>query len=99
MHRKPSTDPCKPTTKTCLDCARAREGPAYRLFNPLCQFCGARLLQAIDRQADLPMNKRDRKRAVLTDWLAFGHSEIEIRRLHAGKGLPLAPLAGPGAAG
>lgn len=86
----------KPTPKPCADCLQAREAPARTLFNPLCSYCGARALKMLDRMPVEPFAKRDRKRALMNDWLTFGHTEREIRRLYAEKALPLEPLQARG---
>jgi hypothetical protein len=41
---------------------------------------------------ELPIDERSRMRTkALADWLAMGHSELEIRRLVAGLEVPLEP--------
>lgn len=74
----------------CNFCQIAREYPGHRFFSPSCLWCGARLLQMLGR---LPIGEtecRDRRRAVLTDWMGYGHSELELRRLYRGP-VPLMP--------
>jgi hypothetical protein len=39
-----------------------------------------------------------RRRAVLTDWLKYGHAEHELRALAKESGIPLEPEAGPAVA-
>ena len=51
---------------------------------PSCIYCGARLIQALGR---LPRPKDEivaRRRKVLADWVAHGHSEQELRALAKG---------------
>lgn len=75
------------------DCCRiARENPRHCWFSPACLHCGARLIQAI---GGLPIPAKQvsmRRRAVLTDWMAHGHPEPEIRTLAALPERALAPL-------
>ncbi len=81
--------------RPCTDCQAARETNGLWVFHcPTCVWCGARLIQRI---ATLPLRREAlsaRRKQVLADWLAMGHSEKEIRSLVAGGALPLQP-AGP----
>jgi hypothetical protein len=64
----------------------------HSLFSPACLWCGARLIQ---RLGALPRTRQEiatRRRAVLTDWMAYGHSEAELRSLAKGA-TPLAPAS------
>lgn len=72
------------TTKPCECCHRTSLGPQHRLHCPTCIYCGARLIQRIQKLPVSAEAKRDRCRQVLTDWLAFGHSEAELRALAKG---------------
>lgn len=75
---------------TCTNCETAREFPDYRMFNPACLHCGARLIQLLGR---MPIGNADctaRRRQVLVDWMARGHSEADLRRLAKGP-LALSP--------
>lgn len=69
----------------CTDCQAARETTGlWRMYNPACLWCGARLIQMIGR---LPIAQREataRRKAVLADWVKQGHSEQEIRDLVKG---------------
>ena len=59
---------------------------------PSCIYCGARLIQALGR---LPRPRDEivaRRRAVLADWVAYGHAEADLRELAKGA-LALAPDA------
>lgn len=67
----------------------------HTLFSPACLHCGARLIQ---RLGTLPRPRDEitaRRRAVLSDWMAYGHSEQELRKLAKGP-VPLAPELLPG---
>jgi hypothetical protein len=61
---------------TCEDCASDRN-----LYNPACLQCGPRLIRAIQAMRIPPQEKRDRCRKVLQNWMKYGHSEADIRRL------------------
>lgn len=75
----------------CECCQRAQEGPGYSMFDPACHFCGARLIWRIQRLQIGREEARGRCRKVLNDWLQYGHSESEIRRLAKLDALPLEP--------
>ena len=66
---------------TCKDCKSAMVSPGYRLFDPLCLHCGARLIQQLGALQIPASECTERRKAVLADWVAQGHSEAEIRRL------------------
>jgi len=73
----PEPEPCKP-------CQIARQVPAYPFFNLGCLYCGARLIQ---RLGGLPIARSqvaERRRENLAHWVAFGHSEAELRSLAKG---------------
>lgn len=76
---------------SCQCCQRAREGPAYAMHDPVCVFCGARLIWKIQRCQITRDERVSRCRTVLQDWLKYGHSEAEIRRLAKLAELPLQP--------
>lgn len=66
----------------------------FTRFNPACLHCGARLIQ---RLGALPRPRDEitaRRRKVLEDWMAYGHSESDLRRLAKGP-VPLAPESSP----
>lgn len=70
---------------TCECCEAAREAPAHNLYTPACLWCGARLIQALGRLHDRPRSEiAARRRAVLTDWMAYGHEEAQLRALAKG---------------
>ena len=80
----------------CHDCECARESKgAYRLYTPACLWCGARLIKAI-QALPRPANEiAARCRQVLNDWVAYGHSETQIRALAKAAEMPLAPSGEP----
>lgn len=63
------------------------------MFCPSCIFCGARLIQVLGWLPIAASACTARRRVVLADWMAYGHSEAEIRRLVKGP-----PAIGPAAA-
>ena len=62
------------------------------MFCPSCIYCGARLIQVIGTFAIAASVCTARRRVVLADWMAHGHSEQEIRRLAKGP-LAIGPVA------
>ena len=66
----------------CPDCKEATEHPSHRQYCPKCIYCGARLIKRIGGllEGDRAM-KQARMKAVLNDWVAYGHSEAVIRDL------------------
>lgn len=76
----------------CECCERARKFSGYRLFSPACLHCGARIIQHLGQMLIPQSECTQRRRAALADWLAWGHSEAEIRRLVKGP-LAVAPEA------
>ena len=79
--------------KPCTDCQAARETNGLWAFHcPTCLWCGARLIKRLGT-ADLRREEISaRRKRVLADWVAMGHSEEEIRALVAGKSLPVQPV-------
>jgi len=75
----------------CECCQRAKEGHEYPMFDPACIFCGARLIWRIQRKQITRDERVSRCRAVLQDWMKYGHSEAEIRRLFRMDAMPVAP--------
>ena len=69
---------------TCTECSNARESSGYRMFDPLCKWCGARLIQSIDRLAIPAAMATARRKVVLADWMKYGHDEQELRDLVKG---------------
>lgn len=86
----------------CDCCQRAREcrdqGFQYRFFSPTCLWCGARLIQAIGRLPIARDSSVSRRRAVLDDWMQYGHAEQELRELAKASDLPLEPPPSTGSA-
>lgn len=70
--------------KPCHRCAIARTFPEYNLFTPACIYCGARLIQRLGQLSRPPSEITARRRAVLADWMAHGHSEQALRQLAKG---------------
>lgn len=68
---------------TCQACRDARTSPEHsRLFADYCLHCAARRIQYIQRRLNLsPTAKAARCRKALSDALALGLEELEIRRL------------------
>ena len=54
------------------------------MFSPACVYCGARLIQRLGNTVIDSVECRDRRRAVLADWMAHGHIETELRALASG---------------
>jgi hypothetical protein len=75
----------------CECCDRTRVGPDHAWFDPLCLHCGARLIWKIQRKQITRDERVSRCRAVLQDWMKYGHSEAEIRRLVKLDEMPVAP--------
>ena len=77
----------------CSCCDTAREFSAYRMFNPACLHCGARMIQRLGAMEISQPDCVRRRRAALAVWMEYGHSETELRRLAKGP-----PAIGPVAA-
>ena len=67
----------------CTCCNEARPDPAScRMFADYCLHCAARRIQYIQRRLPLsPDDKRNRCRKALSDAMALGLPELEIRRM------------------
>ena len=80
----------------CADCDAARDtrGHWFR-FDPLCLWCGARLIQQIQKLQRPREERANRCRTVLADWMSYGHAERELRELAASGSMPLAPPGQP----
>jgi hypothetical protein len=72
----------------CQECFIATDFHEYRLFNPLCKFCGARLVQTLRGLSVSNAEKKRRQLAALADWEKYGHSRQEMLTLAKGA-LPL----------
>lgn len=68
----------------CPECLIATDFHEYRLFNPLCKFCGARILQVLGTLDTSAYEIKRRRVAMLDEWERFGHSRMEIRDLAKG---------------
>lgn len=71
---------------TCPCCKAAREtAGGWPYFELQCAWCGARLIQRIGKlPGRLTSELSQRRKAVLADWVRWGHAEQEIRALVAG---------------
>jgi hypothetical protein len=67
---------------TCQCCLIARDFPGFRQFSITCPYCAARLITAIGQLLIADDRKRERRRAVLKDWMEHGHREDLIRDLY-----------------
>ena len=78
---------------TCQTCQAATEtnGACQMYDSPKCIYCSARLIQRIGRLRIAATEATSRRKAVLADAVAWGHSEAEIRRLVALKTMCVAP--------
>lgn len=81
--------------RTCTDCQAARETNGLWAFHcPTCLWCGARLIKRIGK-LDRPKDELTaRRKRVLADWVAAGHSEAQIRALVAASALSVQPAKG-----
>jgi hypothetical protein len=78
---------------SCQDCLTARETLGeHRLFDPKCLYCGARCIRRIPKFCGTDAEAVQRRRVVLRDWMAMGHSEAELRELARGKTLAYEPV-------
>ncbi len=80
--------------KPCEDCLYSRESPDYALHSLGCLYCGARLIQRIQKLRGLVMPDEiaERSRKTLADWMKFGHAEADLRRLAKLPELALQPV-------
>lgn len=79
----------------CKDCQAAKESPDYRMFDPTCLYCGARLLQRLESLPIGVTECRQRQKSALSLWQTMGHAEQDLRRLYKGP-LSTGPEKGPG---
>lgn len=71
-----------------------RDPQVHRQHCLKCMYCGARLIQRLQRVFVLaPLQRRDRCRQVLSDWMALGHSEAQLRALAKATAWAVAPAA------
>lgn len=70
--------------RPCEECKNRRESPGWPRFDPACRWCGAALIQRIKELPRPRPELTQRMQAALSEWVAMGHSEAEIRRLVAG---------------
>lgn len=77
----------------CECCQAARDTTGlWRYFSLQCVWCGARLIQRIGRLQRTQAELTQRRKAVLADWMAYGHAESEIRELVRGP-MAVEPIA------
>ena len=84
---------------TCKDCQAATQAQGnWTQYNALqCQWCAARLIQQIGRLKGKPAAEIiARRRAVLADAVAWGHTDQEIRDLAASKEMAVQPVEAKG---
>jgi hypothetical protein len=70
--------------RSCLCCQVARQHPTYQFFSLACVYCGARLIQNLGTLQIRSSQCTERRKAVLVDWVAHGHSESQLRSLAKG---------------
>lgn len=68
----------------CDQCNIARDFANYRMFNPGCLYCGARIIQRLALFQISDSECFARRKAMLKVWLDMGHSERAIRTLVKG---------------
>lgn len=77
----------------CVCCMADRECDGLnRYHTPKCLWCGARLIQKIQRLRRPREEIASRCKAVLTDWVAYGHSEQQIRKLAKERAFAFEPI-------
>ena len=81
---------------TCTDCHAATITQGHwTQYNALqCQWCAARLIQKLGKLERIESEIIARRRVVLADAVAWGHSEKLIRDLAAAKEMAVQPLEG-----
>jgi len=79
----------------CSNCAIARTNQDYRLYDPACLHCGARIIQQMPLVSLGKTECSQRRTAALAAWVAHGHSELQIRAMVK---VPLAIKPRPGPA-
>lgn len=92
------------TRRMCEDCRRATAGPGWRLYDPACLWCGARLIQSIQNLKGRvsPVRIEQRVKHVLLGWTHYGHNSQELLAMANEPNLPLQPWppqTGTGATG
>ena len=83
-----------PEPAPCPNCQTAKTHPQHNWFNPACLHCGARMIQHLGRLPIAASEIAQRRRQVLADWTAHGHTEAQLRALAKGP-QALAPLPEP----
>lgn len=71
-----------------------RDPQVHRQHCLKCVYCGARLIQKLQRVFVLaPPVRREKSRVALSDWMALGHSEARLRALAKATVWAVAPAA------
>jgi hypothetical protein len=90
----------------CAECFNARHSPDYRVFDPLCLWCGARYFQRLrtappvtaqDGFRSRPETQDERKSwmtRVLDAWEKQGHDRARMRELAMADAIPYEPVTG-----
>ncbi len=69
---------------TCQCCHTCSLFPGYRMFDTKCIHCGARLLQRVRTLPIAASASTARQKAVIRDWVNYGHNEAKLLRLADG---------------
>ena len=65
----------------------------HRYYSLGCAHCGARRIQVIQTKESLPASlKAERCKAVLSEWMTYGHGEAQIRELAKQRTGPRSPI-------
>jgi hypothetical protein len=91
---------------SCAECQNARESSDYRVFDPLCLWCGARYFQRLrtappvtvpDGMQERLETKAERlawMERVLVGWEKQGHDRAAMRALAMDREIPYEPVTG-----
>jgi hypothetical protein len=80
---------------TCTDCQTATitQGCWPQYNSPSCKYCAARLIQRLGKlRTPTTEQITARRRAVLTEAIAQGHNEQDVRELAKAKTMAVQPL-------
>lgn len=76
----------------CECCGAARETAGmWRYYELSCAHCGSRLIQRLGKLQVTAAEITQRRKAVLADWVKYGHAESQIRELVRGP-MAVAPI-------
>lgn len=70
--------------RECPCCRIARQFSDYRMFNPACIYCGARMIQTLGKLRIPASQCSARRTAALHAWMEYGHDEQQIRSMVKG---------------